>query len=43
MAKMTLEKQAKKSPIGEALEKGSAMVGNAQRNIVSAKRQTAAG
>lgn len=43
MAKMSLEKQAKKSPIGEALEKGQFTVGSEMRKIVSAKRQTAAG
>jgi hypothetical protein len=43
MAKMSLNKTQNKSPIGEALEKGKAMVGSSERNIVSVKRQTAAG
>lgn len=38
MAKMSLDKQAKQSPIGEALEKGQATVGSEMRKIVSAKR-----
>jgi len=43
MAKMSLNKQQNKSPIGEALEKGTAMVGNTERKINSVKRQTAEG
>lgn len=43
MAKMSLNKTQNKSPIGEALEKGKATVGSSERNIVSVKRQTAAG
>ena len=41
LAAMSLNEDAKKSPIGTALEKGSANVGGKERKVVKAARKTA--
>ena len=43
LAAMTLNENAKKSPIGEALEKGVAKVGGQDRKVVKASRKTEQG
>lgn len=43
LAAMTLNENAKKSPIGEALEKGVAKVGGQDRKVFKASRKTEQG
>ena len=40
---MTMDAQAKASPIGEALASGKANIGGEERNILSVKRKTPEG